>query len=232
MSFTIESIKSYVEGEPIVALMSPAISKRSMSMRLEKRREICETYGNGSYNYCPEGYYCVGSSYCKKKTSYVWIAGVAAVVVIIIILGIVRRCRARRAMSTQQPVVTSTVITGQETLSPQYQAQYPAGGFAPPPGDPNMAYQPYQPTYAQPPPGSPYNAPYPPTSDAPMAYPPQAAYQPAGSPVPSAYPAPAGTPATAYSSPAYSPAGQPQYVTPAPYPVPQGEAANYAPPKH
>ncbi|KAG0091609.1 hypothetical protein BGZ92_000279 [Podila epicladia] len=214
MSSTIDSIKSYMSGgEPMLALMSPALGKRSMSMHLEKRREICQTYGNGSYNYCPDGYHCVGSSYCKKNTSYIWIAGVAAFVVILVILALFRRCRARRAMSVQQPVVTSTVIPGQETLSPQYQSQYPAGGYAPPPGDPNMAYQPYYPqTGAQ--------------------QPPPAAYPPTGSPVPSPYPAPAGTPATAYSSPAYSAAGQPQYVTPAPYPVPQGEAATYAPPKN
>ncbi|KAG0100840.1 hypothetical protein BGZ93_000027 [Podila epicladia] len=235
MSSTIDSIKSYMSGgEPMLALMSPALGKRSMSMHLEKRREICQTYGNGSYNYCPDGYHCVGSSYCKKNTSYIWIAGVAAFVVILVILALFRRCRARRAMSVQQPVVTSTVIPGQETLSPQYQSQYPAGGYAPPPGDPNMAYQPYYPQTGaqQPPPGSPYTAPYPPTSGSPMAYPPPAAYPPTGSPVPSPYPAPAGTPATAYSSPAYSAAGQPQYVTPAPYPVPQGEAATYAPPKN
>ncbi|KAG0325231.1 hypothetical protein BG000_001885 [Podila horticola] len=221
-------------GEAISALMSPAISKRSMSMHLEKRRDICQTFADGTYYYCPDGSYCVGTSSCKKNVSYVWIAGVAAVVVLVVILGIIRRCRARRAMSVQQPVVTTTIIPGQETLSPQYQSQYPAGGFAPPPGDPNMAYQPYytQNVAQQPPPGSPYGAPYPPTSNSPMAYPPPAAYPPTGSPVPSAYPPPAGTPATAYSSPPYTPAGQPQYVTPAPYPVPQGEAASYAPPKH
>lgn len=237
MPVNFESINNYLSGgEPMLALISPAVSKRSMSMGLQKRDDICQTYGDGTYTYCPEGQYCVGSSYCKKKASYVWTAGVAALVVIIIVLAFVRRCRARRAMTVQQPVVTTTIIPGQQTVSPQYQSQYPAGGFAPPPGDPNMAYQPqyqqqpYYPTAAQP--GSPYTAPYPPT-DSPMAYPPPTAYPPTGSPVPSAYPPPAGTPATAYSAPAYtSPAGQPQYISPAPYPVPQGEAASYAPPKN
>ncbi|KAF9338282.1 hypothetical protein BG006_006624 [Podila minutissima] len=241
MFTTIDSIKSYISGgEPILALMSPAISKRSMSMHLEKRGEICQTHSNGLYNYCPDGYHCVGSAYCKRSASYIWIVGVAAFVVIFMIYIIFRRWRARRAMSAQQPVATSTIITGQETLSPQYQSQYPVGGFAPPPGDPNMAYQPYYPQTGaqQPPPGPPYTAPYPPTSGSPMvytppaAYPPPATYPPTGAPVPSPYPAPAGTPATAYSSPAYTPAGQPQYTAPAPYPVPHGEAASYAPPKN
>ncbi|KAF9381127.1 hypothetical protein CPB97_007942, partial [Podila verticillata] len=150
MPVNFESIKNYMSGgEPMLALISPAVTKRSMSMRLVKR-DICQTYGDGTYTYCPSGQHCVGSSYCQNNTSYVWTAGVAAFVVIVVILIFIRRCRARRAMTVQQPVVTTTIIPGQQTISPQYQSQYPAGGFAPPPGDPNMSYQPqpqYQPYY-------------------------------------------------------------------------------------
>ncbi|KAG0243529.1 hypothetical protein B0O80DRAFT_452537 [Mortierella sp. GBAus27b] len=190
------------------------LHKRAI-MHLEKRRDQCS-----ATTYCPDGYYCISSYTCRKNANYAWTAIFGVLALLCIILFCIRRRRASRAMTTQQEVV---VTTNQDVS--QYQPQQT---FAPPPGDPNLAYQ----TPAMyPPPGS---SPYP---GAPAS--PPAAYPPPGS---AAYPPPAYPPAghvdgaspymVPYSSPAPAPGPGPYPASPAPvpYPVHQGEAASYNPP--
>ncbi|KAF9926686.1 hypothetical protein FBU30_003762 [Linnemannia zychae] len=244
MSDSLHHIRNYLSGgsDMYVAVSSIAnvdshFSKRSI-VHLEKRVDWCT-----STTYCSDGYHCIGTTgLCKKNFNWYWIPALAVILLIVLIAGCVRRSRNRAAMSAQ-PVVETIAVVPQN----QYSAYPPPQNYAPPPGDPNMAYQ-TPATYA-PPGGSPapagYAAPgtYPPPAGSP--YPekpygvdtPPAAYSPypppAGAPYSSApYSAPA--PATAYSAPYTPGTGQPQLVgnaAPAPYPVPQGEASSFNPPK-
>ncbi|KAI1302438.1 hypothetical protein EDD11_005604 [Mortierella claussenii] len=239
MSFSLHVARDYLFGgsDVVLALTSPAstLEKRDI-MRIEKRVDQC-SYGR----YCPDGWHCVSATECQKNRNYAWTAVFGVLLLLLIILCCIRRRRAARAVPAQ-PVVTTTI---------------PLQSYAPPAGDPNMAYQ----TPAYPPPaGAPYGAPppnYPPPASSPYTdkpldapgtysnYPPASgAYSPApyhtdpaygGTPSysaapPTSYPPPA-QPASAYSGPYNPPVGQPQGHTGAAYPVPQGEAASYAPPK-
>ncbi|KAG0258807.1 DNA-directed RNA polymerase III subunit RPC5 [Mortierella polycephala] len=284
-SIAMDSVKLFLlnNSEEILAIATPIspLQKREF-VRLEKRREVCSSDGYTTYS-CRDGYHCVSARTCKRNSNYAWTAIFGVIVVLLILFTCMRRRRARAAMATQQPVVTSTVIPGQGA---NYAAYPPAQSYAPPPGDPNMAYQ--APANYPPPNGAPVYPPpngapvypppngapaYPPSNGAPV-YPPAAAsgYPPPGSPPysgekppgsayahptdtpPAAYspyppasgsyaaPPPGqpyaapGTQAPPYSSAPYTPLGQPQssaYGAPSsePYPVPQGEASSYAPPK-
>ncbi|CAO3572945.1 unnamed protein product [Mortierella alpina] len=189
------------------------LRKREM-MRFEKRKEICSTDAYFEYS-CPDGSYCVGTRSCRQRASYAWTAVFGVIVLLALIYVCVRRSRARSAMASQQPVVTTTIVPGQE----QQYAQYaPPQNFAPPPGDPNMAYQ-TPPSY--PPPAG---AAYPPPGSSP--YPPPGA-SPYGEKPPGSYGPPMEAPPAAYSpypqtSGAYSPAPAAYSAAPAgAYPHPR-----------
>ncbi|KAG0366211.1 hypothetical protein BGZ54_005668 [Gamsiella multidivaricata] len=242
MSSALDTVRNYLLGgaEEVLALTMPVspLEKRGL-MRIEKRRDQCS-----SSTYCPDGYHCISAVYCKKNTNYAWTAVFGVLLLLAIILCCVRRRRARAAMAAPQTVVTS---------DPHYSV--PPQIYAPPAGDPNLAYQtpgPY--------PGSPYPAgTYPPPASAPYgekpletppaaysAYPPSSGAYSAAPPASTNYPAP-DVPAPAYSgSPYPPPVGQPQgslypppaglpqdpnHAGPVPYPVPHGEASSYNPPK-
>ncbi|OAQ28720.1 hypothetical protein K457DRAFT_138477 [Linnemannia elongata AG-77] len=248
MTNTLDTIRRYLSAgnDVIVASSIPTVdshlSKRSL-VHLQKRVDWCT-----STTYCADGSHCIGGGLCKKDFNWYWIVAVVVFLFILTIFTCIRRRRTAAAMSAQ-PVVETIAVVPQN----QYSAYPPPQNYAPPAGDPNMAYQ--TPAAYVPPTGSPaplgYAAPgtyAPPTGspypEKPYDAPPPAAYSPyppAGGPAysapysPAPYSAAAATPATAYSAP-YTPpgAGQPQLVgnaAPAPYPVPQGEASSYAPPK-
>ncbi|KAF9586027.1 hypothetical protein BGW38_010299 [Lunasporangiospora selenospora] len=214
-------------------------------MHLEKRYEVCST---NPTRFCDDGWYCTSSYTCRKKANYAWVAGVGVLVLLLIILSCWKRVRNRNAAQSQQ-----TVVTVVDNAPPPTGAPYGAN-FAPPAGDPNMAYQtpmsyppapaPYgaPPAGAYPPPATypppagaytekPIGSPYPAPMDAPMPY---SAYPPASGAFSPAYPAPSGSspyPPPTSPAPAY-PSPSPAYPSPAPapYPVHQGEAATFAPP--
>ncbi|KAF9125265.1 hypothetical protein BGW39_007530 [Mortierella sp. 14UC] len=251
MTSTIDTIRSYLAGgsDHVAALtytpVNSPFSKRSL-VHLEKRVDWCT-----DNTYCRDGYHCIGNGRCGRNFTWYWIPFVVILFLLTICIWM-RRRNARAAMSNQ-PVVETIAVVPQN----QYSAYPPPQNYAPPAGDPNMAYQtpaayvppgssPFPAEYAAPgtyapPAGSPYpEKPY----GAPIDAPPPAAYSPypppaAGpaysapySPIP--YSATAATPATAYSAPYTPGTGQPQLVgnaAPAPYPIPQGEASSYAPPK-
>ncbi|KAF9280328.1 hypothetical protein BGZ68_007316, partial [Mortierella alpina] len=96
----------------MISIPSPNLHKREI-MRFEKRKEICSTDAYFEYS-CPDGSYCVGSRSCRRRANYAWTAVFGVVVLLALIYVCVRRSRARSAMASQQPVVTTTVIPGQE----------------------------------------------------------------------------------------------------------------------
>ncbi|KAG0323124.1 hypothetical protein BGZ97_000052 [Linnemannia gamsii] len=253
MTNALVTIRSYLSfgNDVLVASTIPAadshFSKRSV-VHLEKRIDKCT-----SSTYCEDGYHCIGNGLCGKNFNWYWIVALVVLFFSISIYTCIRRRRiAAAATMAPVPVVETIAVVPQN----QYSAYPPPQNYAPPAGDPNMAYQ-TPATYAAPagspapmgyaapgmyapPAGSPYpEKPY----SAPVDAPPPAAYSPYPPPStagpaysapysPAPYSAAAAAPATAYPAP-YSTRG-PQSVghaAPAPYPVPQGEASSYAPPK-
>ncbi|KAF8938442.1 hypothetical protein EDD21DRAFT_410307 [Dissophora ornata] len=214
-------VREYLFGgaEEILALTTPVtpLEKRDL-MRIEKRYDQCS-----SSTYCRNGYHCVSTTLCKKNTNYAWTA-VFGVLLLLLICLCIRRRRARAMTDAPQTVVATT---------------FPQQSYAPPAGDPNLAYQTpatYPPptgAYAAPPTGAypAYSAPYtgetyPPLQAPPAAY---SAYPAASDPYP-----PAPVPYSASPAPGHTgayPALATAYPS-NPYPAPQGEAASYAPPVH
>ncbi|KAF9364172.1 hypothetical protein BGX34_002298 [Mortierella sp. NVP85] len=210
--------------EEILALSSDVSPLQKRSLRFEKRRDEC---GGGWY--CPDGWHCVSMTRCAKNTSYAWTAVFGVLALLLIILWCLKR---RRAADSQVPTQQAVVIATPD------QTTYPQQTFAPPAGDPNLAYQ-TPPTYPAPGaspypnPAAPYGAPapYPPPGSSPYPEKPHEAYNPAGSP-PAGYPPASGSYAyPAPGAPAPYPAPGTPLGYPAPAPYPQGEAASYAPPK-
>ncbi|KAK3811344.1 MAG: hypothetical protein JOS17DRAFT_842911 [Linnemannia elongata] len=226
MTNAIDTICRYFSAgsDVFVASSLPTIdshlSKRSI-VHLQKRVDWCT-----STTYCANGSHCIGGGLCQNDFNWYWIIAVGVLLDILTIYICIRRRRTAAAMASQ-PAVGTTAVVPQN----QYSAYPPSQNYAPPTGDPNMAYQ--TPAVYIPPAGSPtpvgYATPgtyalpagstYP---EKPYDAPPPAAYSPyppAGGPAYSApySPAPnstaAATPATAYSAPCTPPsAGQPQLV--------------------
>ncbi|KAF9294541.1 hypothetical protein BGZ88_003710 [Linnemannia elongata] len=218
MTNTLDTIRRYLSAgnDVFVASSIPPVdshlSKRSL-VHLQKRVDWCT-----STTYCADGSHCIGGGLCKKDFNWYWIVAVVVFLFILTIFTCIRRRRTAAAMSAQPVVETIAVVPQNQYSAPAPLGYAAPGTYAPPTGSPY--------------PEKPYDAP------PPAAYSP---YPPAGGPAysapysPAPYSAAAATPATAYSAP-YTPpgAGQPQLVgnaAPAPYPVPQGEASSYAPPK-
>ncbi|KAF8978585.1 hypothetical protein BGZ46_006326 [Entomortierella lignicola] len=215
MSSFVNTARTYLFGGPdelaaLSTLVSP-LEKRSL-VHFAKRRDQCSTY-----YYCPDGFHCISTNLCRKNANYAWTAVFGVLLVLCLIAVCIRRRRSQQAYASQPEVVTTQV--------------YPQQTFAPPPGDPNMAY-------SQPSTYPPIN--YPATTPAPAYTPeaPPATYSPYPAPgtppysahAPQAYAAPDIYPPTSghYPPPASVPYAAP---TSAPYPAPQGEAASYAPPR-
>ncbi|KAK3832834.1 MAG: hypothetical protein J3R72DRAFT_233636 [Linnemannia gamsii] len=221
MSSSIETIRSYLGGggEHFPALTySPVnshFSKRSL-VHLEKRVDWCT-----DNTYCRDGTHCIGNGRCGKNFNWYWIIAVVVFLFILVIWTFIRRRNARAAMANQ-PVVETIAVVPQN----QYSAYAPPQNYAPPAGDPNMAYQ--TPAYV------------PPAGDPNMAYQTPAYVPPGSSPLPGGYAAP-GTyppPAGAYPPPAGSPYPEKPYGAPvdapppaaySPYPPPAAGPAYSAP---
>ncbi|KAF9437154.1 hypothetical protein BGZ76_001816 [Entomortierella beljakovae] len=209
---------SYLFGRADIIQASPApmsyLERRGLT-RIVKRGEYCSPGRR-----CGDGYHCISDTLCRKNTNFVWTAAFGVLLIICLIGICIRRRRASKAIVSEPTVVA-----------------VPGAVYAPPSGDPNLAYQQpaaYPPSALYPTSNAyPTSTVYPPSTDAyPLtAYPPTTTYPPAYpstvpygekpiEPTPSAYspyPAPAG--ASAYSGPNGAQAPPPQY--PAQYPAPE-----------
>ncbi|KAG0312832.1 hypothetical protein BGZ99_009247 [Dissophora globulifera] len=201
---SLNAVREYLfSGATQIAALTAPISplEKRGLMRIEKRTDTCSSTAYMT-TYCPDGYHCVSEFYCKKNVNYVWIAAVGGVVLLCIIIACIRRSCARSAATPQAVVVPAP---GQ---APNQATYYPPQQFAPPPSGASAAPGVYPPLGSSPYPEKPIEA-YPVQS-------PPAVY--------SSYPLASGShiPASEFN-------GGP--AAPAPYPVPQGEAHSYAPPK-
>ncbi|KAG0312834.1 hypothetical protein BGZ99_009249 [Dissophora globulifera] len=129
---SLDSVREYLFGgaSQIVALTAPVspLEKRGL-MRIEKRIERCS-----SMAYCPDGYHCISNTLCEKNINYAWTA-VFAVLPLLCIILIWLRCRRARSAATHQTFVVTTL-----SQDPDYAVYHLQQQFAPPPGDPSMAY--------------------------------------------------------------------------------------------